>query len=168
MLKYNNEYFHFNLIQEPEKARCAKFAHLRTLAKWEKYNPVKAAYKLTEKVLSPSSIEKQSVGLIMSVIHPYTVAGLRLYARVKKCEEFRETADVLEAWQRLVAIMNVRGPGQDRRWNDKYRCVLRPGAFPGTFDQQSEANLRFLLEMGDIFKGMAEAGKQRIGDKGSR
>jgi hypothetical protein len=99
---------------------------------------------------------------------PDTVAGLRLYARVKKCEEFGETADVLEAWQRLVAIMNVRGPGQDRRWNDKYRCVLRPGAFPGTFDQQSEANLRFLLEMGDIFKGMAEAGKQRIGDKGSR
>lgn len=58
---------------------------------------MKAAYKLTEKVLSPSYIEKQSVGLMMSVIHPYTVAGLRLYARAKNCEHFCETADVLQA-----------------------------------------------------------------------
>ena len=141
---------------------------MRTLAKWEQYSPVKAAYKLTEKVLSPSSIEKQSVGLIMSVIHPYTVAGLRLYARVKNCEQFCETADVLEAWQRLVAVMNVRGPGQDRRWHDRYRCVLRPGVQPGTFDDQSEANLEFLLQMSDIFKGMAEDGNHGRGHKVNR
>ena len=137
---------------------------MRSLAKWENYKPVKTAYKLTEKVLSPSSIEKQSVSLIMSdVVHPYTVAGLRLYARANNCEQFCETADVLEAWQHLIPVMNVRGPGQDCRWNDKYRRVLRPGAQPGTFDEQSEANLGFLLQMGDIFKGMTKNGNQSRG-----
>ena len=122
----------YERLQTPERTRVAKFSHLKTLASWEHYNPVKAAYKLTEKVLSPSTIEKQSVWLIMAVVHPYTVAGLRLYAQMKDCPGFYDTADVLEAWQRLIGILNVKEPGQDERWNNKYLCVLRPEEESGT------------------------------------
>ena len=67
-----------------------------------------------------------------------------------------DTADVLEAWQRLIGILNVKGPGQDERWNNKYLCVLRHGEEPGTLDAQSEANIDFLLQMGAVFRSMAE------------
>lgn len=83
---------------------------------------------MTQKVLAPSSIEKQSVGLILAVVNPYTVAGLRLLAKITGKEDHRDTADVLEKFQRMITVMNVRGQGQDVRWNDKYRCVLRPRA----------------------------------------
>lgn len=64
--------------------------------------------------------------------------------------------------------MNVRGPGQHRMWNDFNPRVLLPDIQPGTFDEQSESNLQFLLQMGDIFNGMAEEGNQGRGQKGSR
>nr|XP_061793052.1 NKAP-like protein [Nerophis lumbriciformis] len=82
-------------------------------------------YKLTQKMLAPSSFEKQSVGLIMAVDNPYTtVAGLRLLAMTTGKEEHRDTADVLEMFQRMISVMNARG--------NNYRCVLRPRA-PSTF-----------------------------------
>ena len=59
--------------------------------------------------------------------------------------------------------MNVKGPGQDCRWNEKYRSVLRPGVQHGTLDDQSEANVGFLLQMADIFKDMAEADRGQRG-----
>nr|XP_061811180.1 low choriolytic enzyme-like [Nerophis lumbriciformis] len=51
---------------------------LKALASWENNMSVKTGYKLTQKVLVPSSIEKQSVGLIMAVVNPNTVVRLRL------------------------------------------------------------------------------------------
>ena len=150
-------------LQEPERTRTARFSSLIALATWENYKSVKAGYKLTHKVLSPSSIEKQSVGLVMAVVHPYTVAGLRLLAKITGKEDHRDTADVLEMFQRMISVMNVRVLGQDVRWNNKYRCVLRPRAGDeddeggvedqaGCFDAQSEANIKFLHDIGDICK----------------
>ncbi|XP_057705629.1 NKAP-like protein [Corythoichthys intestinalis] len=60
-------------------------------------------------MLAPSSFEKQSVGLIMAVDNPYTtVAGLRLLAMTTGKEEHRDTADVLEMFQRMISVMNAR------------------------------------------------------------
>ncbi|XP_057686189.1 uncharacterized protein LOC130912259 [Corythoichthys intestinalis] len=151
--------------------KTAQFSSLKALASWENYMSVKAGYKLTQKVLTPSSIEKQSVRLIMVVINPSTVAGLRLLAMGK--EEHRDKADVLKMFQRMISVMNVRGPGQDVRWNDNYRCVLRPRAVgdeggkggvedqAGCFDEQSEANIQFLQQIGEICKILAKKEKKK-------
>ncbi|XP_050707930.1 uncharacterized protein LOC126993117 [Eriocheir sinensis] len=77
----------------------------------------------------------------------------------------------------MISVMNVRGQGQDVRWNDKYRCVLRPRAGgdeggeggvedqAGRFDEQSEANIKFLQEIGEICKVWAGKEKKKRGTK---
>ncbi|XP_057703867.1 uncharacterized protein LOC130922804 [Corythoichthys intestinalis] len=83
--------------EEPERMRTALFSSWKVLARWENYKSVKASYKFTQKVLARSSIEKQSIGLIMAVVNHNTVTRLRLLAMTRVKEEHsRHPVDVPE------------------------------------------------------------------------
>ena len=78
------------------------------------------------------------------------------------------TADVLERWQHLIKIQNVRDKHQEVRWNDRYQCVLRPSDEDGRFNEVFEANLQHLVDMGDVFKTWTATGGKGMGTKGSK
>lgn len=95
----------------------------------------------------------------MAVTSPYTIAGLREYARTKSTPEYLDTADFLEVIRRMIAVMNVRQTDQDTRWHDPWRAALRRDQEePHKLDQQALSNLDFLLQMGDVFKELADKG----------
>ncbi|XP_057692304.1 uncharacterized protein LOC130915999 [Corythoichthys intestinalis] len=77
--------------EEPESMRMARLSSLKVLASWGNYLSVKASYKLIQKVLARSLIKKQSIGLIMSAVNPYTVTGLRLLAMTTGKEKQKES-----------------------------------------------------------------------------
>ena len=79
---------------EEDGQLTAKFAHIVQLYNIELTTPVKRAHKLVEKMLHPSSIEKNNVMLADACFHDSTINALRYYA-VHGYPEFEETAKVL-------------------------------------------------------------------------
>ncbi len=83
--------------------------------------PVKIAYKLTEKVLHPSCVEKTNVQLAESFFHETTIAGLQFYPAQEDTRidttGWLETASFMELIRKQWNICNVKTTvlGQKKR-----------------------------------------------------
>ncbi len=85
----------------------AKFNHLELMYNLELGKPVKIAYKLSDKVLHPTNIEKTNVLLADSLFHESTIAGLRFYSK-EGHPEWEDTANFLHAVRNWWNILNVK------------------------------------------------------------
>ncbi len=106
---YNNfqtrkEFIYPALVDTGEKK--ASFLHLEQLYNLELGKPIKMAYKLSDKVLHPTNIEKTNVLLADSLFHESTIAALRYYA--KEFPEWRYTADFLHVVRNWWNVLNVK------------------------------------------------------------
>ncbi len=106
---YNNfqtrkEFIYPALVETGEKK--ASFLHIKQLYNLELGKPVKMAYKLSDKVLHPTNIEKTNVLLADSLFHESTIAALRFYA--EEFPDWRYTADFLQVIRNWWNILNVK------------------------------------------------------------
>ena len=81
----------------------AKFSDVKNVYDLERHKPLRIAYKLTEIVLNPKTIEKVNVKLAMSLLHESTRTALKQYG-------FVETATALEFFAKFWNIINVLSP----------------------------------------------------------
>ena len=97
----------------------ASFQHLVDLFTLEEQNAVKQAFKLSEKVLNPNSLERQSVKLAEAVFHDITIASLQHHEQNGQLDfggivHFLSLVSKLwkmvktEAWQRGSEIMQEK------------------------------------------------------------
>jgi hypothetical protein len=80
----------------------ASFHHLRVINDNEKDLLIKKAFKLNNKTLYPSNIERQNVTLVDNVFHRSTIAAL------KEIEDYAETADFVEIIRNWWDIVNSK------------------------------------------------------------
>ncbi len=100
--------------KEKEELR-AEFSHIEELYKKELGKPVKLAYKLSEKVLHPTAIEKTNVLLADSLFHHSTIQALNFYS--SEHPAWQETAAFLQLIRDWWNVVNVKTPflGQKKR-----------------------------------------------------
>ena len=116
---YNN-FINKGLFECPDfdgvKIGNPSFAHIVKLYELELQKPVKMAYKLTEKVLHPSSIERTNVKLFDSMFHESTINALEYYGKNGHLE-FLETLPFFQLVRKAWNILNVKTPylGQKKR-----------------------------------------------------
>ena len=87
--------------QDPPPLKV-NFDHLIELHNMERGHPGKLAYKLTDKVLRPSALERVNVGLAAAAIHETTSKAHRHFTEHKpaECAVFQDTAEFLELVRR--------------------------------------------------------------------
>ncbi len=115
----NRKEFVFPTIKGNEPEQRAKYAHLEQMYNLELGKPLKLAYKLNDKVLHPSNIEKTNVQLADNLFHESTINGLRYYAG-KGNSEWNATADFLEVIRNWWNILNVKHPMLGIKKRNKY------------------------------------------------
>lgn len=86
------------------------FDHLEDLFTNESSNPLRLAHKLTHSTVFPSSIQKTSVKLSLSVFHESTCKALLHYAREEGCSEWEDTAEFIQLFIQLWKVVNVKSP----------------------------------------------------------
>ena len=118
----------------------AKFKHIEELYKHEQGRPVKLAYKLNDKVINPSSIEKTNVQLAESVFHEKTIEALKYYAQELDKPEWRDTAFWLKLMRKWWNIVNCKNPFLGIRMRDDSRKPVSK-----TYQENVEFLQEFLL-----------------------
>ncbi len=118
---YNNfqtrkEFIYPALVESGDKK--ASFLHLEQLYNLELGKPIKMAYKLSDKVLHPTNIEKTNVLLADSLFHESTIAGLRFYA--EEFPDWKYTADFLQVVRNWWNILNVKSAFIGTRKRNKF------------------------------------------------
>ena len=94
------------------------FLHIEQLYNLELGKPVKMAYKLSDKVLHPTNIEKTNVLLADSLFHESTIAALRFYT--EEFPDWRYTADFLQVVRNWWNILNVKSAFIGTRKRNKF------------------------------------------------
>lgn len=84
---------------------------------------VKMAYRLTDRVLHPNSVERVNVQLAASVSHETTVAALQFYGQQAQHQGFNQTAEFLQMIRTWFNIINVKSPWAHVKRNDS---TLKP------------------------------------------
>ena len=129
------------------------FSHLTRLYHMERGNPGKMAYKLTDKVLRPSVLERVNVGLAAAATDETTTAALRHFEEhVPDCQSFADTAEFLElirCWFKF-STCNV-SEHMVRRLDDKSRVALRSGC------EDSDKSLDFLSKFGNYMRSFHDS-----------
>jgi hypothetical protein len=90
-----------------EKIGNPKFSHIRMLYELEAGKMVKIAFRLTNRVLFPTTIDKTNVRLADSLFHESTIAAMEFY-RDNGYPDFSETIPFLKLIRRTWNICNVR------------------------------------------------------------
>ena len=99
--------------------------HIEELYNLELGQPVKIAYKLTDKVLHPQPIEKTNVKLADALFHESTIAALEYYAeRDNDKKEWKKTANYLRIIRTWWNIVNVKSLYSGQRTRDLVRSVI--------------------------------------------
>ncbi|KAG1651616.1 THAP domain-containing protein 1 [Nymphon striatum] len=98
----------------------AKFDDLCELHNLEATKPIKLGYKLTEKCLNPTSIEKSSVKLSMSVFNESTENALRFYSDHEN-KDWIGIATFISHFLKLWSIINVKNKSVGKFKRDPYR-----------------------------------------------
>ena len=128
--------FFFNLMNKKtlictlpgsETTVQAQFKHLQQLHKLEMGEDVKMAYKLTDRVLNPTSIERVNVQLAVAATHESTVAALRFFSQKYEYRDFKQTADFLEMLRKWFSVVNVKTAFTHVRLRDALRAPPRNG-----------------------------------------
>ena len=134
---------------EDQRVLRVNLDHLRMIHRMELGHPAKLAYKLTDKVLNPSVLERDSVKLAAET----TCAALRFYAEHRPdCAGFSDTAAFLELVRRWLNVCNVKLPPLAQRLNDRSRMALRAGC------EGSERSLAFISNFGDYMRSLLDSG----------
>ena len=102
----------------------ASFDHLNELYDIELGKSVRMAYKLSDKMLRPTSIEKTDVGLADSCFHESTINALRYYSN-HGYSKFFETAEVLQIFRTWSNATNVKSLYAGQRTKDVNRNPVR-------------------------------------------
>ena len=105
------------------KILSPNFLHLKKLHEIEKGKGTKIAYKITEKVLHPQSIEKTSVKLADSAFHERTINALIYYSK-HGYDNFEETAHFLRNIRNCFNKINVKSADYGIRSRDDNRNLL--------------------------------------------
>ena len=121
-----------NLLKSP-------FTTLQKLHSLESHSLLKYAYKLTAKVLSPTSLERQNVTLVLQIFNEYVIQALLTLGAQKCLPNFAEVAEYIEVFHTWWTILNVKTPFKGIRFNNKH-------AYPLTNNINDE-NYKFL----DVF-----------------
>ncbi len=101
---------------DDEEELHGHFRHLEELYELELGKPAKLAYKLTEKVLHPSAIERTNVKLADAVFHDSTISALEFYSG--NHPEWGKTAKLLKLIRHWWNIVNVKTPHHGDRKRD--------------------------------------------------
>ena len=122
---------YFNLINkktllcppfpDSESALHVQFSHLLQVYNMEYGTEAKMAYKLTDKALHPTNVERVNVQLAVSAMHETTIAALDFYGQREKHSAFKETAEFLRLVRRWFDIVNVKSAFVHVRLNDPNR-----------------------------------------------
>ena len=96
------------------------FYHLVELYHMECSKPLRMAHKLNEKCINPTSIQKTSTKLALSVFHESTSRALRNYSPVTN-ESWNDTAEFIELMIKLWSIVNVRPPTLGKHKRNPYQ-----------------------------------------------
>ena len=155
---YNNfqtrkEFIYPALVETGEKK--ASFLHLEQLYNLELGKPVKMAYKLSDKVLHPTNIEKTNVLLADSLFHESTIAALRFYT--EKFPDWRYTADFLQVVRNWWNILNVKSTSIGTRKRNKF---MKP------VSKEDKNNLATLELFGKWLKKWREMARLSGGKRG--
>ena len=94
-------------VDDQLKSITANFSHIRELYNLELGKHIKMAFKLTDKVLRPSSLEKTNVKLADSCFHESTINALAYYSS-HGYAKFKETAEVLQIIRDWFNTVNVK------------------------------------------------------------
>ena len=123
--------FFFNLLNKKtlfcqlpgtETVLQAQYKHLQQLYRMELGQDVKMAYRLTDRVINPTSVERVNVQLAVAATHESTVAALRFYGQKQELCDFRQTADFLEMLRKWFSIVNVKTAYTHVRLRDPIRA----------------------------------------------
>ena len=129
------------------------FGHLIRLHNMERGDPVKLTYKLTDKVLQPSALERVNVGLAAAATQSSALAALRYFAANKPgCAEFEDTAVFLELVRRWFNSCNVKSPLMSIRMNNIHRVPLRLSC------EDSERSISVIRNFGTYMHGLSDKG----------
>ena len=118
----------------------------------ERGHPDKLAYKLTDKVLNPSALERVNVRLAAAATHESTTAALRHFATHQNdCQQFADTAEFLELVRRWFNICNVKSSSLSNHLNDKDRVAFRLNC------TDSHRSQTFLLDFGEFMRNWQQS-----------
>ncbi len=115
----------------------AQVAHVEELYYKELGKPVKLAYKLSEKVLHPTAIEKTNVQLADSFFHDSTISALKFYATAEDKKDWMDTANFMRLVRNWWNIVNVKTP---------YHGVQKKNAFMEPISKENDMNLVYLKD----------------------
>ena len=126
-------------------------SHLWTLFNMDQ-NLSRVGHKLSHKVLSPSNLERQNVGLMIAATDPSTVAALRYVARQEKDKymAWEDTALFLEFINDWFTILNVSSSSAQKRFNDTRKAVMRLETV------ELERNITFLKNTGQLMNDWSD------------
>ncbi|KAF0298228.1 hypothetical protein FJT64_004479 [Amphibalanus amphitrite] len=99
------------------------------------------AYRLSDKVLNPTSIERVNVKLADSATHETTIAGLMVYSKEPGCDGFADTAEFLKIVRTWFNIVNVKSP---------YKHVAKRDDLLKPICLENEDGLKYLEKFGSI------------------
>ena len=126
--------FCHNGNHELDSIQSAPFCTLQKLHALESQSILKYCYKLTSKALSPTSLERQNVHLVLQIFNEYTIQGLLTLGKQECLPNFAEVAEYINIFYIWWTIMNVKTPYKGCRLRNKYCNPLRV----------NEENFRFL------------------------
>ena len=101
----------------------ANFSHVKQLYALELGKPIKLAYRLSDKVLNPATIERTDVSLANACFHESTIHALKYYSK-HGLENFSETAEVLQIFRNWFSAVNVKSLFSDQRARDPNRAAI--------------------------------------------
>ena len=110
-------------VDDQFKLITANFSHIRELYNLELGKPIKMAFKLTDKVLRPSSLEKTNVKLADSCFHESTINAA--YYSSHGYAKFKETAEVLQIIRDWFNTVNVKSAFSGQKNRDNRRLPIR-------------------------------------------
>ncbi|XP_043218350.1 uncharacterized protein LOC122379861 [Amphibalanus amphitrite] len=151
--------FFFNLLNKKtlicqlpttETVVKAEYNHLQQLYRMEMGQDIKMAYRLTDRVIHPTTVERVNVQLAVAATHETTVAALRFYGQKEEHCNFRQTADFLEMLKKWFSIVNVKTPYTHVRLRDSIRAPP---------SREEKCGLKYLADFGK----MLEAWQNRTG-----
>ena len=108
---------------EGEGECTAKFSHVAELYALEATKPIKMAYKLSDKVLNPSSLEKTNVKLADSLFHESTINALKYYA-MHGHPDFAGTAKVFQVFRDWFDTVNVKSLYNGQRTRNERKAAI--------------------------------------------
>ena len=114
----NKRTLHCPALDEAGTPLDVNISHLEKIHAMEYSSQAKMAYRLTDKVLHPTSIERVNVQLAIAATHETTIAALRFYGQQEQYSAFNQTAEFLHYVRTWFDIVNVKSPWKRVRRNN--------------------------------------------------